>query len=70
VVTRTIGVVGGAAGLSAMFQWAQERALAAGLPASEAFLAAFQATFAWTWISLSAVVLLTLVRPSLFLAER
>ena len=70
VVTRTIGVVGGAAGLSALFQWAQVRALAAGLPASEAFLAAFHVTFAWTWIGLSAVVFLTLVRPSLFVAER
>jgi MFS family permease len=70
VVTRTIGVVGGAAGLSTLFERAHVRALATGLPAPEAFLAAFHATFLWTWIGLFAVVILTLARPSLFLAER
>jgi hypothetical protein len=70
VVTRTIGVVGGAAGLSTLFERERLRAVAIGLPAPEAFIAAFHATFLWTWIGLFAVFIVTLARPSLFLAER
>jgi MFS family permease len=70
VVTRTLGVVAGAAGLSALFQRAQLAALASGLQSSEAFLAAFHSTFAWTWVGLIAGLALTMARPRIFLLER
>jgi MFS family permease len=70
VVTRTLGVVGGAAGLSALFQRVHGEALARGLPSPEAFLAAFQSTFAWTWVGLTAGLVLTMARPQIFLLER
>jgi hypothetical protein len=59
MVTRTIGIVVGAAGLSALFERAHLHALARGLSSPEAFLAAFQSTLAYTWIGLIATLALT-----------
>jgi len=69
VATRTIGIVGGAAGLSAAFQRAHLTALSKGLPSPEAFLTAFQWTLLWTWVGLGALLALTFVRPRIWLAN-
>jgi MFS family permease len=63
MVTRTIGIVGGASGLSAVFQYHQLTALAIGNPTSEAFLEAFQATLRIASLSLFLPLVLTIMRP-------
>ena len=45
MVTRTIGVVGGATALSAAFRHFEGASLAAGAPPAQAFLSGFQSTF-------------------------
>jgi MFS family permease len=69
-VTRTMGVVAGAAGLSAFFARAHLHALARGVPSPEAFLAAFQSSFSWTSVTLAATLALTLVPSGIWLAKR
>jgi MFS family permease len=60
MVTRTIGVVLGATGLSAAFTHFQAVASLAQAPASEAFLAGFQATFGAVALGLAVVVVVSL----------
>jgi MFS family permease len=69
-VTRTMGVVAGAAGISALFARAQAQALAQGVPSSEAFLAAFQSSFSWTSVALAATLVLTFAPAGIRLAKR
>jgi MFS family permease len=69
-VTRTMGVVAGAAGISAFFARAHLNALAREVPAPEAFLAAFQSSFSWTSVALAAMLALTLVNSHIWLAKR
>jgi hypothetical protein len=67
MVTRTIGVVGGATGLSAAFGHFEGAALAAGAAPQEAFLAGFQLTFFWTAVALGSFLALSLLRPRAWL---
>jgi predicted MFS family arabinose efflux permease len=69
-VTRTMGVVAGAAGISAFFARAHLIALARGVPAPEAFLAAFQSSFSWAAVALAVMLALTLVPSGIWLAKR
>ena len=69
MVMRTMGVVAGASGLSALFQRAHQHALARGLLPPEALLAAFQSTFTCTWIGLVATLALSFAGPRIWLAR-
>jgi len=69
-VTRTMGVVAGAAGISAFFARAHLHALARGVPAPDAFLVAFQSSFSWTTVALAAMLAVTLVPSRIWLAKR
>jgi hypothetical protein len=66
MVTRTIGVVGGATGLSAAFRQFEAAAVAAG--AHNPFLTGFQATFLWVAAGLALCLALSLLRPRIWLA--
>ncbi len=61
IVTRTIGVVLGATGLSAAFTHFEAAAHASGVPAADAFLAAFQSTFQHVAIGLALWLALSLL---------
>src|SRR5207253_649944 len=63
ILTRTIGVVGGATGLSAAFHIFETTALSAGAPAADAFLAGFQATFFYAAVALALCLAMSMVRP-------
>jgi hypothetical protein len=63
ILTRTVGVVGGASALSAAFQYFELRAVRAGAPAAEAFLDAFQATFGYAAAALALCLTISLLRP-------
>jgi MFS family permease len=67
MVTRTIGIVGGASGLSALFRYFRSTPSLANASASDAFLGAFQSTF--TSVSLAVLFTLTLcfLRPRIWL---
>jgi MFS family permease len=67
MVTRTIGVVGGATGLSAAFSHFEAMALSAGASAAEAFLAGFQSTFFCAAVGLALCLALSLLRPRAWL---
>jgi MFS family permease len=67
MVTRTLGIVGGATGLSAAFRRFETAALSAGASASDAFLAAFQSTFFYAAVGLALFLALSLLRPRLWL---
>jgi len=69
-VTRTMGVVAGAAGISAFFAQAHLKAVVREVPASEAFLAAFQSSFSWTSVALAALLALTLLPSRIWLTKR
>jgi MFS family permease len=67
MVTRTLGVVGGATGLSAAHRHFEAAALSAGASAAEAFLAGFQWTFFYTAVVLALLLALSLLRPRTWL---
>ena len=62
MVSRTLGTVASATVLSALFQQAQQAALARGLAADTAFAAGFEAAFTTAAAFLLAALLLTLLR--------
>ena len=62
ILTRTIGIVIGAAVLSAMLQLAEGNNLAAGLAPAEAFVAAFQAVFLYSAIAFAVFFALASLR--------
>ncbi|MBO0741977.1 MAG: MFS transporter, partial [Hyphomicrobiaceae bacterium] len=63
ILTRTVGVVGGASALSAAFQTFELRAVRAGVPMAEAFLDSFQATFGYAAAALALCLAISLLRP-------
>jgi len=66
ILTRTVGVVGGASVLSAAFQYFEQRAARAGVPAGQAFLDGFQATFGYAAAALALCLAISLLRPRLW----
>jgi len=66
ILTRTVGVVGGATGLSAAFRYFEQTGVSAGLPAAQAFLGAFQATFLHAASALALCLAISLLRPRLW----
>ena len=66
IVTRTLGVVGGATALSAAFQYFEATAASAGVPAAQAFLGAFQATFLYAASALALCLVCSLLRPRMW----
>jgi len=66
IVTRTLGVVGGATALSAAFQYFEATAASAGVPAAQAFLGGFQATFLYAASVLAVGLAFSLLRPRLW----
>jgi MFS family permease len=69
MVTRTLGVVGGATGLSAAFRHFETAALSAGVSATDAFLAGFQSTFLYAALGLALCLMLSLLRPRVWLSS-
>jgi predicted MFS family arabinose efflux permease len=67
MVTRTLGIVGGATGLSAAFHHFEAAALSAGDSAADAFLAGFQSTFFCAALGLALCLALSLLRPRVWL---
>jgi MFS family permease len=67
IVTRTIGVVGGAIGLSAAFRHFETAALSAGAQAADAFLAGFQTTFFYAASALALCLAMSMLRPRTWL---
>ena len=67
IVTRTIGVVGGATGLSAAFHTFETTASSAGATATNAFLVGFQATFFYAAAALAVCLAVSLLRPRVWL---
>lgn len=63
MMVRTLGILGGATGLSALLKAGVDSGLAAGLAPEPAFLAAFQQTLTIAGSALIAGLALTLVRP-------
>lgn len=63
MVTRTIGIVGGATSLSAAFRHFEAAAGVAGAAAPDAFLAGFQTTFQYAALALALFLALSLLRP-------
>lgn len=68
IVTRTIGIVGGATGLSAAFGHFEAAALASKAGAADAFLVGFQSTFWHVAAGLAVCLALSLLRPRIWLA--
>ena len=62
IVTRTIGIVGGATALSAAFRTFEM----ASMPAANAFLAGFQATFFYAAVSLALCLAMSMARPHIW----
>lgn len=67
MVTRTIGIVGGATGLSAAFRHFEAAGLSAGANAADAFLSAFQSTFFYAALGLALCLALSLLRPRIWI---
>jgi MFS family permease len=67
MVTRTIGIVGGATCLSAAFRHFEAAASSAGAPAMDAFLAGFQTTFLYAALALASFLAVSLLRPRTWL---
>ncbi len=67
MVTRTIGIVGGATCLSAAFRHFEAAASSAGAPAMDAFLAGFQTTFLYAALALAICLAVSLLRPRTWL---
>lgn len=66
MVTRTMGIVAGATAHAAVQRFAENAALAKGLPPSDAFLAGFEAAFAVAAVSVLLALSLGLARPKLW----
>jgi MFS family permease len=66
ILTRTVGVVGGASTLSAAFQYFEMRAARSGVPAAQAFLDGFQATFGYAAAALALCLAISLLRPRMW----
>jgi MFS family permease len=66
MMVRTLGIIGGATGLSALFQHLVSRAGLAGADAEPAFRLAFQQTMTLTGAGLLTALALSLVRPRLW----
>jgi MFS family permease len=68
LATRTVGIVGGAAGLSTLYQHLEQQAIAARAVPDAALLTAFSATFLTAGVALAAFAIATLlfraVRPA------
>lgn len=62
MLTRTAGIVIGAAALSAGLHWSEARHLASGLPADAAFLGAYQSVFRYTAFWFAAIFALSSIR--------
>jgi MFS family permease len=69
ILTRTIGVVVGATGLSAAFVHFEAAAVSAGALATDAFLAGFQSTFLHVALGLGLCLVLSMVRPRTWFAR-
>jgi MFS family permease len=69
ILTRTIGVVGGATGLSVAFRFFEMAALSAGTPAADAFLAGFQDTFFYAALALALCLAMSMARPQIWFAR-
>jgi hypothetical protein len=69
ILTRTIGVVTGAAGHAAAFAHFEAVSLQAGASPPAAFLAGFQSTFRAVVGVLAALVAISLLRPRVWLAR-
>jgi MFS family permease len=69
MVTRTVGVIGGATGLSAALRHFETAALSAGANAAEAFLAGFQSTFFYAAAGLTLCLAASLLRPRAWLSS-
>ena len=69
ILTRTIGIVIGAAALSAALQLAEGRHLAAGLAPPEAFVAAFQSVFLYSAMAFTVVFALTNLRRGVWVGS-
>jgi MFS family permease len=67
MVTRTLGIVGGATGLSAAFRHFEAGALSAGGSPADAFLAGFQSTFFCAALGLALCLALSLLRARVWL---
>ena len=67
MVTRTLGIVGAASGLSAAFRHFEAEAVSTGATPVAAFLAGFQLTFFWVAAGLALCLVLTLMRPRMWL---
>lgn len=63
MLTRTVGVVAGATGLTLIFDALEQANGNAGLAPDASFLASFQGTFAWAGWALVVFLLLSLVKP-------
>jgi MFS family permease len=70
MVTRTMGVVGGATGLSAALRYFETAALSAGASAADAFLVGFRSTFLYAAVGLALLLALSLLRPRTWLWRR
>ena len=70
MVTRTMGVVGGATGLSAALRFFETAALSAGASAADAFLVGFRSTFLYAALGLALGLALSLLRPRTWLWSR
>lgn len=66
MMVRTLGIIGGATGLSALLEWRLDMAAASGLHGDGAFLLAFQETLTIAGAGLLAALALTLVRPQVW----
>jgi MFS family permease len=66
ILTRTVGVVGGASTLSAAFQYFELRSQRSGVPAAQAFLDGFQATFGYAAAALALCLAVSLLRPRMW----
>jgi hypothetical protein len=70
MVTRTIGIVGGASSLSAAFRYFETAALSGGAQAPEAFLSGFQRTFFYAAVATALCLAITALRPRTWLQRR
>ena len=66
ILTRTIGVVGRATGLSAAFHIFETTALSAGVPAADAFLTGFQSTFFYAAVALALCLAMSMLWPRIW----
>ena len=66
MMVRTLGIIGGATGLSALLKWRLDTAMASGLRADSAFLSAFQETLSIAGIALLIALAFTVVRPQVW----